>query len=142
MNSQTVWAVTVTLTTLLLAACGSVSEAEKYSYAGLEFENQGNLQEAIVEYDEVIRLDPQYTPAYYNRGNAYLELGQPQRAIEDFDEVIRLDSQFALPYALRAWAITLMGRDDDVQKDIERAVELGVDRGSLEAIIERAKSQR
>ena len=81
MNSRAFWAIAVTLATLLVAACGSISEAGKHYNAGLEFQKQGNLREAIVEYNEAVKLDPQLAVAYINRGNAYDNLGQSERAI-------------------------------------------------------------
>ena len=44
--------------------------------------------------NEAIRLDPKYSAAYNNRGNACNDLGEPQRAIEDLNEAIRLNPQF------------------------------------------------
>ncbi len=41
------------------------------------FKRTGHLAEAIEDYDEAIRLDPQFASAYVNRGIAYRRLGQP-----------------------------------------------------------------
>ena len=68
---------------LVLSACGGLSEAEEHHNAGADLQEQGRLEEAIAEYDEAIRLDPQYSAAYNNRGAAYLDLGWHRRAIED-----------------------------------------------------------
>ena len=43
---------------------------------------------ALQNYDEAIRLDPQDAKSYYNRGYAYNNEAQYQRAIEDFDEAM------------------------------------------------------
>ena len=50
---------------------------------------EGNIQEAVVHYDEAIRILPGFFQCYYERGNAYNKLGQYQRAIEDYSEVLR-----------------------------------------------------
>lgn len=73
---------------LVLSGCGGLSEAEEHYNAGVELQEQGRLEEAIAEYDEAIRLDPQDAVVYYNRGFAYDDLGQHQRAIQDYDEAI------------------------------------------------------
>ncbi len=75
---------------LILLACTGLSEADIHYNAGVELQEQGRLQEAIAEYDEAIRLDPEYADAYINRGVAYFNLGQLERAIRDFDEAILL----------------------------------------------------
>ena len=67
---------------VVLPACGGLSEAEQHYNAGVELQEQGRLEEAIAEYDEAIRLDPQDADVYNNRGIAYDELGQLQRAIQ------------------------------------------------------------
>ena len=46
--------------------------------------------EAIIDYDKAIVLDPNYADAYYNRGNVKSELGQLEAAIEDYDKAICL----------------------------------------------------
>ena len=48
------------------------------------------MQEAIAEYDEAIRLDPQYADAYYNRGLVYEAEGKKAEAIADFEQHITL----------------------------------------------------
>ncbi len=42
--------------------------------------------------------------AYYNRGNAYDELGKHTRAIEDYDQALRLDPGYAHAYHNRGFA--------------------------------------
>ena len=77
-----------------------------------------------------------------NRGIAYRRLGQFQRAIQDYDEAIRLDPQDALAYANRSVAKTILSLDIEAQRDVERAVALGVDRTFLEDLIELHKQDR
>ena len=48
----------------------------KHDYLGQRnkpyaYEQRGQYEEAIKDYDEVIYLDPGYAAAYLNRGNAY-----------------------------------------------------------------------
>ena len=69
----------------MIFSCGGETEAEEFTNAGIELQNQGRHEEAIAKYDEAIRLNPQDALAYYNRGNAYEDLGQTQRAIQDYD---------------------------------------------------------
>ena len=66
---------------LALAACVGLSEAEERYNAGVDLQEEGRLLEAIAEYDEAIRLDPELAGAYVNRGAAYDDLGQLDRSI-------------------------------------------------------------
>ena len=52
--------------------------------------DQGNIQEAIDQYSESIRIAPDDFDAYFNRGSVYARLGQYQRALEDFNKAISL----------------------------------------------------
>ncbi len=46
----------------------------------------GEYRRAIKDYDEALRLDPDFAGAYYGRGRAYDELGEYRRAIKDYDD--------------------------------------------------------
>ncbi len=50
----------------------------------------GDVQLAIEDFDEAIRLDPQYALAYFNRGLAYNAIGDVARANADFDRAADL----------------------------------------------------
>lgn len=102
----------------------------------------GGLQQAIEGYNEAIRLNPQYSVVYYNRGVAYYDLGRYERAIEDYGEAVRLNPQLAEPYAGRALAYIYLGRDAEADRDVDRAVALGFSREVLGRIVEQAKQKR
>ena len=44
----------------------------------------GKIEEAIKDYNEAIRLNSNYSTAFYNRGLAKLQLGKIEEAIKDF----------------------------------------------------------
>jgi len=75
---------------LILPIAGCTSEADKHLKAGVEFQNRWQPKEAIAEFDEAIRLNPDYTKAYYNRGLAYRLLGKKTEAITNFKVFITL----------------------------------------------------
>ena len=70
---------------------------ERYN-AGLDHQEQGRSEEAIAEYDEAIKLNPEFAAAIKNRGVAYGELGQVGRAIQDYQTVVSLNSEDAVAY--------------------------------------------
>jgi tetratricopeptide (TPR) repeat protein len=95
---------------LILPIAGCTSEADKHLKAGVEFQNRWQPKEAIAEFDEAIRLNPDYTKAYHNRGLAYFDLGQLERAIQDYDEAIYLYPVYAEAYYNRGLAYRLLGK--------------------------------
>ena len=100
----------VTLMSLAIAlaslGCGGLSkEAEEHLNSGVDLQQEGRLEAAIAEYDEVIRLAPELALAYNNRAMAFVSLGQYQRAIQDFDEPILLDPMDAGSIVNRGYAL-------------------------------------
>ena len=61
-----------------------------YSNRGLAYHYLGQLDRAIEDYDEAIRLNPNLAETYYNRGRAYKEQGKKAEAIADFEKSIAL----------------------------------------------------
>ena len=119
---------------VLAAACGggeastanapNVPEALNHFEVGFALYEKGQLEEAIVEYDKAIRLDPQLAKAYTNRGSAYGSLGQEQRALQDFNEAIILDPQDAIAYNGRGAAYSELGKFEKAIKDLDQAIRL------------------
>src|SRR5690242_21533641 len=73
------WALILVLAVLglfprILGAAG-IEEPLK---AALELHESGKIKEAIAEYDKVIKTHPKLAEAYFNRGNAYYDLGANQ----------------------------------------------------------------
>lgn len=65
------------------------------SNRGLAYFDQRDYSRAIADYDQAIRLNPQYAAAFNNRGLAYRAQNNYARAIADFDQAIRLNPQLA-----------------------------------------------
>ncbi len=80
--------------------------------------------EAIVEFDEAVRLDPKYAQAYIDRGLAYSRKGDPDRAIADYNEALRLDPKLAMAYAGRGHAYAKKGDLVRAFADCEEALRL------------------
>ncbi|MBK7937821.1 MAG: tetratricopeptide repeat protein [Lewinellaceae bacterium] len=98
--------------------------AEEYFQIGLEKYDQGLLEEAIADWTEAIRLDPNDAVAYMNRGAARSELGDKQGAILDYDEAIELNSNYTLAYTNRGAAKAELGDKQGAILDYDKAIEL------------------
>jgi len=75
--------------------------------------NQERYSEAIQAYDEAIRLDPNSTVSWYNKGNALKSLDRYDEAIQAYDQAIRLDPNFAEAWRKKAAALSASGRYDE-----------------------------
>jgi tetratricopeptide (TPR) repeat protein len=72
-----------------------------YYFRGNTRADLGDKHGAIADYNEAIRLKPDYADAYNNRGLAYSNLKEYQKAIADFNEAIRLKPDYADAYRYR-----------------------------------------
>jgi tetratricopeptide (TPR) repeat protein len=61
-----------------------------YYNRGLTYANLGQNQRAIEDYNEAIRLKPDYTDAYHNRGIAYLSQGKINLGCRDAQKACAL----------------------------------------------------
>ena len=86
--------------------------------------------------------EPEDAQSYYQHGLGFLQSGELDKAVADFTRALELDPQIPGAYLNRAWAYTLLKRDREAQADIERAVELGIDRGLAQMIVEQGKQLR
>ena len=94
---------------------------------GDSYAEEGQHEQAIQDFGEAIRLDPQNAGAYHNRGVAYARLGQYEQAIQDFDEAIRLDPQLGSAYYNRGAVYAGIGEAKEAARDFARAKELGIE---------------
>jgi tetratricopeptide (TPR) repeat protein len=67
--------------------------SEDFFTQGLEKQRKGDFQGAIGDYNQVIKLNPDFALAYVNRGFARSDLGDKQGAIEDLQKAIALYRQ-------------------------------------------------
>jgi tetratricopeptide (TPR) repeat protein len=60
-----------------------MQEAEQACRRGTAYWIKGQLDRAIADYTQAIRLDPEYAEAYHNRGLAYAARGDAPQAEAD-----------------------------------------------------------
>ncbi len=113
------------LLALALFLPGCYTETEQHYNSGTSAQDNGYYLQAIREYNEAIRLNPEYVWAYNARGTAYDDLGRHERAIQDYNEAIRLDPEFATVYYNRGYAYYDLGQYERAIQDYNEAVRLG-----------------
>ncbi len=83
---------------------GSIQNtAPTYSNRGEAWSDKKEYDKAIYDYNEAIRLDPNFQMAYGNRGDAWSHKKEYGKAIADYNEAIRLDPGDAYNWNARAW---------------------------------------
>jgi tetratricopeptide (TPR) repeat protein len=89
---------------------------------GIAYRRIGDLERALLDYHEAIRLNPLAADAFNNRGNAYKELNQFDRAIQDYDEAIRLNPHYAHAYNNRGVIFLESGQPERAAADFDYAI--------------------
>ncbi len=84
----------------------------------------GKYEEAIEDYNEALRLNPQYAETYYNRGIARQMIGKHREAIGDYDEAIRVNPNYTDAYNNRGGAHHRLGKHQHAIKDFGEAIRI------------------
>jgi Tfp pilus assembly protein PilF len=83
----------------------------------------GDLDRALANMDEAIRLDPSEN-AYVARGAVLTEKNELDRAIADFDEAVKIGSTLITAFAGRARVYEKKGERDKAIADYRKALEV------------------
>lgn len=150
--SQTSWRPTVVLVELVVifAAAGEAVAARRYlaywkdtptlcahilsltlqaagvhNHLGLYLADQGNLNEAIAEYQEALTYDPNYVEARNNLGIAYSEQGKTTEAVSCWTQTLQKNpNNFTAAYNLGTW-FAERGQGREARRYLEVALRLG-----------------
>jgi tetratricopeptide (TPR) repeat protein len=99
-------------------------DAKVYFDRGMKFLDRKDYDNAISDFTEAIRLDPNLAIAYYKRGWVYGKMKNFDKAISDCNEAIRLDPNYAPAYNIRGVAYAEQGNLDKAMRDFDKAIRL------------------
>ena len=110
---------------LLKSISPESSEAEGQLIIGETKAKQGDYEGAINNYDQALRLKPNFPIAYYHRGIAKRDLGQYSEATSDFDQALQqkpdfVDVQVALEETIQIKATEASLRSQNTQTQSEQ----------------------
>ena len=97
---------------------------EAYYQRGNAYQDKGELDLAIDDYNQALKLDPRLVEAYNNRGITYSRKGELDRAIRDLDRVIELDPSYTDAYSNRGLAYLRKGDLDRGIRDLDQVIKL------------------
>jgi tetratricopeptide (TPR) repeat protein len=114
-------------------ACSTVIEAGSetgrklaaaYCNRGHGLTEKRELDAALADLDEAIKLDPSYACAFNNRGRVYAFKRDFDRAITEYDQAIKLDPPLALAYNNRGDARFNKGDVNGALVDFDAAIKI------------------
>ena len=103
------------------------NDAAFYNNRGEVYLREGKVDEAIDDFNTVIKLHPKLAAAYNKRGIAYKEKGELGRAIKDFDKAIELKPDYVIAYSNRGAVHCSKGEHNQAIADCSKAIELKPD---------------
>lgn len=104
------------------AAIATKSSAAAYGLRGTVYYQKGDLEKAIADYSEAIRLDAQNGEALNNRAWTYYRTGRQEKALADADSAVRLLAKEAYVWDTRAHIHAKLGNRDAAIRDFRAAL--------------------
>ncbi|MCF7560702.1 tetratricopeptide repeat protein [Sabulilitoribacter multivorans] len=95
-----------------------------YNNSGLIKSFSGSYNEALIDYQKAIELDPKNSTAFNNRGYTYNVMGNYKNAIKDFEKAISLEESFAYALNNRGFAKIKLGLKKEGLRDLEKSMTL------------------
>jgi tetratricopeptide (TPR) repeat protein len=96
-------------------------QARVHNLLGQTHDRLGAPLEAIKQYDEALRIDPNFAEAHGNRAAIMADAGFPEEALKSFDRALALNPN-QTDWVNRATLLLDMGRDDEAAESFERAI--------------------
>ena len=76
---------------LSLSGCSTEAKKERHWKKGEQYSSENKLQEAILEYKNVIQLDPKDAKAHFKLGQTYLKAGLVREGYVETLKAVELD---------------------------------------------------
>lgn len=100
---------------------------------------KGDYDEAIADYDEVIKLAPKEARAYNNRGTVYRDKGDADRAMADFEASIKINRRYSDAHYNLGAAYAAKG--ETIKAIASYSMAIATDRRNANAYVARAIAQ-
>lgn len=98
--------------------------AETYYTRGVAFAEQGNTAQAIDNFNQALKLSPDYAEAYNDRGLVYGQLGRFDQAITDHNRAIELKPGYETAFYYRGLTHYAAKNINQAISDYTKAIEL------------------
>ncbi|MDH6107158.1 tetratricopeptide repeat protein, partial [Anabaenopsis tanganyikae CS-531] len=98
--------------------------AKAYLNSGNVYRNQQKWDLALANFNQAIKLNPNYTKAYNNRGNVYYNQQKWDLALADFNQAIKLNPNYAAAYKNRGDVYRNQQKWDLALADFNQAIKL------------------
>jgi tetratricopeptide (TPR) repeat protein len=109
---------------LLVSVRGS---ADVHCDFGDTLDRRGNTQEAVEQYEQALKIRPDYAEAHNGLGVALMQLGNVQQAIDHWERTLQLSPSSDTAHYNLALALEKLGRTTEAISHLEHALQLNPD---------------
>lgn len=103
-----------------------------YVNRGIAYKLNGQLELAVEDYTQALKLSPESGDIYTTRANAFLEMAQLDAAINDANKALAFSPEYAAAYFVRGRIFEALGQKGFARDDFVRAYELAPDNKDIE----------
>jgi len=97
---------------------------EALNARGVVYYELKEFTNALLDYDQALKLKPDYYRPYYNRALLKVAQNDLEGALKDYAEAIRLDPRNAEVFVNRGQLLAAMGQNDAAIRDFDQAIAL------------------
>jgi protein O-mannosyl-transferase len=117
-NSESLWGHTLDCT---------VDNVNAHLNLGNALLQKGRVNDAIVQYQQALQIEPDYAQVHYNLGNAFLQKGSMDDAITQYQEALRFDPGYAQADNNLGYALLQKGNVDNAIAHYQSALQIDPD---------------
>ncbi|WP_287036920.1 6-hydroxymethylpterin diphosphokinase MptE-like protein [Desulfobacter sp.] len=95
-----------------------------YNNLGSALKNSGHLNDAMVAYNEALKINPGYAEALYNKGELFQSLGNTEAAVHFYERAVKEHPDFAIAYSQLGNLLISLGQNEKGEQMCARAIKL------------------
>ena len=121
------WGLLLGLSVVFNLLASVVYHAEAHDTLGVQLSQAGKPSEAVGQFEQALRLYPDYPKARLNLGIALEQLGRVQEAIEQYEQALLLNPDYAKAHFNLAVVLEHHGKIPDAVQHYQQALRLNPD---------------
>lgn len=102
----------------------NTGDADFHYNKGVKYWEEGKIKEAIKEYKEAIRIEPDHASAHYNLGLIYRKQSRIKEAIGEYKKAIRIEPNYVEAHCNLGAAFYIEDQIEEAIEEYEKAITL------------------